>query len=154
MTAYLGIDDINQLANIEFFYPLNADGTPSGEWTSYTPGEWYDASGNACGWSDGHMYWWYNFGDYKYEGHFTEGLFLVGTNPGNVQDGEVVTGKAQLGDKLLTVTVHFHAAYPTEKTGKVGPYSVTKASTSPPTSPSPAWMQAGAGWASSSTRPM
>lgn len=122
MTAYLGIDDINQLANIEFFYPLNADGTPSGEWTSYTPGEWYDASGNACGWSDGHMYWWYNFGDYKYENHFTEGLFLVGTNPGNVQDGEVVTGKAQLGDKLLTVTVHFHAAYPTEKSGKVGPY--------------------------------
>ena len=123
MTAYLGIEDIAQLADIEYFYPLNADGTPSGGWTSYTPGEWYDANGNACGWSDGHMYWWYNFGDYKYEGHFTEGLFVVGTNPGNVQDDTVVTGKAQLGDKLLTVTVHFHSAYPTEKEGKVGPFS-------------------------------
>ena len=51
------------------------------------------------------MYWWYNFGDYKYEGHFTEGLFVVGTNPGNVQDDAVVTGKAQLGDKLLTVEI-------------------------------------------------
>ena len=110
-------------ADIEYFYPLNADGTPSGSWTSYTPGEWYDANGNACGWLDGHMYWWYNFGDYKYEGHFTEGLFVVGTNPGNVQDDTVVTGKAQLGDKLLTVTVHFHSAYPTEKAGKVGPFS-------------------------------
>ncbi len=123
MTAYLGIDDINKLADLTYFYPLNADGTPSGEWTTYTPGEWVDADGNATSWSTGHMYWWYNFGDYKYEGHFTEGLFLVGTNPGNVVAGETVVSKAQLGDKLLTVTVHFFEEYPTAKTGQVGPFT-------------------------------
>ena len=68
------------------------------------------------------MYWWYNFGEYKYEGHFTEGLFLVGTNPGNAVAGETVVSKAQLGDKLLTVKVTFHGEYPTAKTGKVGPF--------------------------------
>ena len=115
ITGYLGIDDINKLADLEFFYPLNADGTPSGAWTTYTPGEWVDADGNATGWSTGHMYWWYNFGDYKYEDHFTEGLFLVGTNPGNATAGETVVSKAQMGDKLLTVKVTFHGDYPTAK---------------------------------------
>jgi hypothetical protein len=123
MKSYLGIDDLNQLADLTYFYPLNADGTPSGSWTTYTPGEWVDADGNATGWSTGHMYWWYNFGDYKYEGHFTEGLFLVGTNPGNAQAGETVVSKAQLGDKILTVTVKFWGEYPTAKTGKVGPFT-------------------------------
>ena len=123
VTAYLGIEDIEQLYDIAYFYPLNADGTPSDAWTSYAPGEWYDATGNPCAWSDGHMYWWYQWGEHKYEGHFTEGLFVVGTNPDNVLDDEVVVGKAKLGDKLLTVKVTFHAAYPTAKEGKVGPFS-------------------------------
>ena len=122
MTAYLGIDDINMLADLSYFYPLNADGTPSGSWTTYTPGEWVDADGNATGWSTGHLYWWYNFGDCKYEGHFTEGLFLVGTNPDNAVAGETVVSKAQLGDKILTVKATFHDGYPTAKTGKVGPF--------------------------------
>ena len=122
MTAYLGIDDIEKLFDTSYFYPLNADGTPSGDWTTNAPGEWVDADGNATGWSTGHMYWWYQWGDHKYEGHFTEGLFLVGTNAGNVQAGTVVS-KAQLGDKLLTVKVTFHDAYPTAKTGKIGPHN-------------------------------
>ena len=122
MTAYLGIDDIEKLFDTSYFYPLNADGTPSGDWTTNAPGEWVDADGNATGWSTGHMYWWYQWGEHKYEGHFTEGLFLVGTNAGNVQAGTVVS-KAQLGDKLLTVKVTFHDAYPTAKTGKIGPHN-------------------------------
>ena len=122
MTAYLGIDDIEKLFDTSYFYPLNADGTPSGGWTTNAPGEWVDADGNATGWSTGHMYWWYQWGEHKYEGHFTEGLFLVGTNAGNVQAGTVVS-KAQLGDKLLTVKVTFHDAYPTAKTGKIGPHN-------------------------------
>ena len=122
MTAYLGIDDIEKLFDTSYFYPLNADGTPSGDWTTNAPGEWVDADGNATGWSTGHMYWWYQWGEHKYEDHFTEGLFLVGTNAGNVQAGTVVS-KAQLGDKLLTVKVTFHDAYPTAKTGKIGPHN-------------------------------
>ena len=129
MTAYLGIDDIEKLFDTSYFYPLNADGTPSGGWTTNAPGEWVDADGNATGWSTGHMYWWYQWGEHKYEGHFTEGLFLVGTNAGNVQAGTVVS-KAQLGDKLLTVKVTFHDAYPTAKSGKVGPHSYSWAITS------------------------
>lgn len=122
MTAYLGIDDIEKLYDIEYFYPLNADGTPSGGWTTNAPGEWVDADGNATGWPTGHMYWWYQWGEHKYEDHFTEGLFLVGTNPGNAVAGETVVSKAQLGDKLLTVKVTFHGEYPTAKAGKVGPF--------------------------------
>ena len=129
MTAYLGIDDIEKLFDTSYFYPLNADGTPSGDWTTNAPGEWVDADGNATGWSTGHMYWWYQWGDHKYEGHFTEGLFLVGTNAGNVS-AETVVSKAQLGDKLLTVKVTFHDAYPTAKSGKVGPHSYSWAITS------------------------
>ncbi len=128
MTAYLGIDDIEKLFDTSYFYPLNADGTPSGGWTTNAPGEWVDADGNATGWSTGHMYWWYQWGEHKYEGHFTEGLFLVGTNAGNVQAGTVVS-KAQLGDKLLTVKVTFHDAYPTAKTGKIGPHNYSWAIT-------------------------
>ena len=128
MTAYLGIDDIEKLFDTSYFYPLNADGTPSGDWTTNAPGEWVDADGNATGWSTGHMYWWYQWGEHKYEGHFTEGLFLVGTNAGNVQAGTVVS-KAQLGDKLLTVKVTFHDAYPTAKTGKIGPHNYSWAIT-------------------------
>ena len=128
MTAYLGIDDIEKLFDTSYFYPLNADGTPSGGWTTNAPGEWVDADGNATGWSTGNMYWWYQWGDHKYEGHFTEGLFLVGTNAGNVQAGTVVS-KAQLGDKLLTVKVTFHDAYPTAKTGKIGPHKYSWAIT-------------------------
>ena len=129
MTAYLGIDDIEKLFDTSYFYPLNADGTPSGDWTTNAPGEWVDADGNATGWSTGHMYWWYQWGDHKYEDHFTEGLFLVGTNAGNVS-AETVVSKAQLGDKLLTVKVTFHDAYPTAKSGKVGPHSYSWAITS------------------------
>ena len=49
---------------------------------------------------------------------------MVGTNPGNVETvaGQTVTSKAQLGDKILTVNVHYYAEYPTAKTGKVGPF--------------------------------
>ena len=124
MAGYLGVD-IEQLFDTSYFYPLNADGTASGSWTcSNTPGQWVHADGSASGWSDGVMYWWYQWGDHKYEGHFTEGLFLVGTNPGNVETvvGQTVTSKAQLGDKILTVNVHYYAEYPTAKTGKVGPF--------------------------------
>lgn len=124
MAGYLGVD-IEQLFDTSYFYPLNADGTASGNWTcANTPGQWVKADGSASGWSDGVMYWWYQWGDHKYEGHFTEGLFLVGTNPGNVETvvGQTVTSKAQLGDKILTVNVHYYAEYPTAKTGKVGPF--------------------------------
>ena len=125
MTAYLGIDDIEKLYDLEYFYPLNPDGTPCGDWTTNKPGQWVHADGTASGWSEGAMYWWYQWGDHKYESHFTEGLFLVGTNPNNVESvaGQTVTSKAQLGDKLLTVNVHYYAEYPTAKTGKVGPFS-------------------------------
>lgn len=124
MAGYLGVD-IEQLFDTSYFYPLNADGAASGSWTcDNTPGQWVKADGSAAGWSDGVMYWWYQWGDHKYEGHFTEGLFLVGTNPGNVETvaGQTVTSKAQLGDKILTVNVHYYAEYPTAKTGKVGPF--------------------------------
>lgn len=123
MTGYLGIDDPEQLMDITYFYPLNPDGSAAGDdWTSYKPGQWVDADGVASG-SGGMMYWQYQFGAHTYDGHFTDGLLVIGTNPNNVTGGVTVTSKAQLGDKLMTVNVNFLEEYPVAKTGKVGPHS-------------------------------
>ena len=132
MASYLGVD-VEQLFDTSYFYPLEPDGSAAGDWTCNNhPGQWVDADGKATGWSTGSMYWWYQWGDHKYEGHFTDGLFLVGTNPGNVSAvaGKTVVSKAKMGDKLLTVKVTFHDAYPTAKSGKVGPHNYSWAITS------------------------
>ena len=63
MTEYLGIDDINQLADLSFFYPLDSAGNPLTSWSSYAPGQWVDAKGDPIGWSEGIIYWQYQFGD-------------------------------------------------------------------------------------------
>ena len=126
MTGYLGIADINQLADISYFYPLAADGTPYTSWSSYAPGEWFAADGTESDYTAGTAFWQYQFGENKYDGHFTEGLMVIGVNPDNAMalaDGTVVTSKAQLGDKLLTVNCTFHGTYPTAKSGNVGPHS-------------------------------
>ncbi len=124
MTSYLGIDDMGALTDLAYFHPLAADGTALEEWTSYAPGQWVDADGNATNWQ-GVFYWQYQFGDNKYDGHFTEGLLVVGVNPGNVSTvaGQTVVSKAQLGDKLMTVSVHFHDSMLTAKEGRMGPHS-------------------------------
>ena len=112
MTAYLGIEDIEQLYDITYFHPLDSE-----DWTSYKPGQWVYADGSAGEWSGGAMYWQYQFGEHKYDGHFTEGLLVIGTNPGNAATlgGQTVTSVAQLGDKLMTVNVHYYDTYPTSK---------------------------------------
>lgn len=131
MTEYLGIDDINQLADLSFFYPLDSAGNPLTSWSSYAPGQWVDAKGDPVGWSEGIIYWQYQFGDNKYEGHFTEGLLVVGANGSNTGDldGQTITSKAVMGGKNFTVNVTFHADYPKSKSGKVGPHSYSWAIT-------------------------
>lgn len=128
--AYLGIDDIETLFDPTYFYGINPDdskvdyGDNHDVWSSYKPGMWVGEDGTQSG-SGGVMFWQYQFGDHKYDGHFTEGLMVIGTNPGNVANvaGKTVTSRAKMGEKLLTVNVTFHAEYPTAKTGKVGPHS-------------------------------
>ena len=128
--AYLGIDDIETLFDPTYFYGINPDdskvdyGDNHDVWSSYKPGMWVGEDGMQSG-SGGVMFWQYQFGDHKYDGHFTEGLMVIGTNPGNVANvaGKTVTSRAKMGEKLLTVNVTFHAEYPTAKTGKVGPHS-------------------------------
>jgi hypothetical protein len=128
--AYLGIDDIETLFDPTYFYGINPDdskvdyGDNHEVWSSYKPGMWVGEDGTQSG-SGGVMFWQYQFGDHKYDGHFTEGLMVIGTNPGNVANvaGKTVTSRAKMGEKLLTVNVTFHAEYPTAKTGKVGPFS-------------------------------
>ena len=130
MKAYLGIDDIEKLFDPTYFYGINPDGSTvdygdnHDVWSSYKPGMWVGEDGTQSG-TGGVMFWQYQFGDHKYDGHFTEGLMVIGTNPGNVAGvaGKTVTSRAKMGDKLLTVNVTFHAEYPTAKTGKVGPHS-------------------------------
>ena len=129
MKAYLGIDDIEKLFDPTYFYGINPDGSTvdygdnHDVWSSYKPGMWVGEDGTQSG-SGGVMFWQYQFGDHKYDGHFTEGLMVIGTNPGNVAGvaGKTITSRAKMGDKFLTVNVTFHGEYPTAKTGKVGPF--------------------------------
>lgn len=137
VTAYLGIDDVEKLFDPTYFYGINPDGSTvdfgddHSVWSSYKPGMWVDENGQQSG-SGGVMFWQYQFGDHKYDGHFTEGLMVIGTNPGNVANvaGKTVVSRAKMGDKTLTVQVHFYAEYPTAKSGKVGPHSYSWAITS------------------------
>ena len=137
MTGYLGIEDIEKLSDPTYFYGINPDGSTvdygadHAVWSSYEPGMWVDENGQQSG-SGGVMFWQYQFGDHKYDGHFTEGLMVIGTNPGNVANvaGKTVVSRAKMGDKTLTVQVHFYAEYPTAKSGKVGPHSYSWAITS------------------------
>ena len=136
MTGYLGIEDIEKLSDPTYFYGINPDGSTvdygadHAVWSSYEPGMWVDENGQQSG-SGGVMFWQYQFGDHKYDGHFTEGLMVIGTNPGNVANvaGKTVVSRAKMGDKTLTVQVHFYAEYPTAKSGKVGPHSYSWAIT-------------------------
>jgi len=124
LVAYLGIDSIDKLADFTYFYPVLSDGvTQDGTgWTSNAPGQWVDAEGTGVTWDAGVMFWQYQFGDYKYEGHTTEGLLVIGTNPEVVESvaDKTVTSKAVIGDKTWTVNVHFHSAYPTSGQGTLG----------------------------------
>ena len=130
MTGYLGIEDIEKLSDPTYFYGINPDGSTvdygadHAVWSSYEPGMWVDENCQQSG-SGGVMFWQYQFGDHKYDGHFTEGLMVIGTNPGNVANvaGKTVVSRAKMGDKTLTVQVHFYAEYPTAKTGKIGPHN-------------------------------
>lgn len=129
VTAYLGIDDVEKLFDPTYFYGINPDGSTvdfgddHSVWSSYKPGMWVDENGQQSG-SGGVMFWQYQFGNHKYDGHFTEGLLVIGTNPNNVASvaGKTVVSRAKMGDKVLTVKVTFHDAYPTAKTGKIGPH--------------------------------
>ena len=136
MTGYLGIEDIEKLSDPTYFYGINPDGSTvdygadHAVWSSYEPGMWVDENGQQSG-SGGVMFWQYQFGDHKYDGHFTEGLMVIGTNPGNVANvaGKTIVSRAKMGDKTLTVQVHFYAEYPTAKTGKIGPHKYSWAIT-------------------------
>lgn len=127
MVEYLGVDSIDKLADFEYFHPVLSDGaTVDGTaWTSYAPGQWVDADGAGVTYDSGVMFWQYQFGDCKYEGHTTEGLLVIGTNPANVDAvaDKTVTSKAVMGDKSWTVNVHFHSAYPTSGEGVIGKHS-------------------------------
>lgn len=125
MKEYLGIADINQLTDLSYFYPTDGAGNPLTEWTSYAPGQWVTADGDPTGWSDGLFYWQYQFGDNKYDGHFTEGLLVIGVNPGNLATfGSGLAGAgAMMGDKMFVITVNVHDSFPTEKQGIIGPHN-------------------------------
>lgn len=126
LVSYLGIEDIETLNSLEYFYPLEADSSAylkdgAKAWTSYAPGQWYDENGNGSG-SNGALFFQYQFGEHMYEGHFTEGLLVIGTNPANIAAlaGKTVVGKAMICDKPFTVTMHVLGEYPTSGEGSIG----------------------------------
>ena len=116
---------------ISTFYPVEPDGTAGTAWSSYAPGQWVAADGTAANWSTGAMFWQYQVGGTYYDGHSTEGLLLIGTNPDNIADlgGESVVSKAKFFGKDWIVTVRYHSTYPTSGSGNVGPHTYTWALT-------------------------
>ena len=107
--------DVSRLADLEYFYPLSSAGDKLTEWTSYVPGQWVDANGDASNWADGSMYYQYQYdADHMYDGHFTEGLLVIGCNPDNAaaHADETVTAKAMMGELPVTVNVHYVSTYP------------------------------------------
>lgn len=122
LKEYLGVEDLSVLADFDYFYPVDAEGVKGEKWTTGYIGNWVLEDGSPCTWADGRAYWFFNFGDNKYEGHYTDGLLCIGTNPGNIAelDGKTVTSKAVMGDKTFTVNVHYHDALPTSGAGVIG----------------------------------
>jgi len=97
VSAFIG-QDVTTLDETSFV-GYDASGDPA-DFTSYKPGMWVDAKGNPCSWSEGCAYWqWYVWGgktdkdgekiwyDHDQQGKGeNKGMFIVGTNPGNVED--------------------------------------------------------------------
>ena len=113
--------------DISTFYPVEPGGAAGTAWTSYAPGQWVAADGAAADWSTGAMFWQYQVGGTYYDGHSTEGLVMIGTNPGNIAalGGETVVSKAKFFGKDWIVTVRYHSTYPTSGSGKVGAHTYT-----------------------------
>ena len=96
VNAFLGTDVRN--LNENSFYGVTASGARISEFTSYKPGMWVDAGGNACDWSGGTAFWqWYIWGGKKdkngktitYDGDpqgtgANQGRFFVGMHPERV----------------------------------------------------------------------
>ena len=120
--------DISRLTDLEYFYPLSSTGEKLTEWTSYVPGEWVDAAGDASDWSAGCLFYQYQFdAEHMYDGHFTEGLLVIGCNPDNaaaVAD-QTVTCKAMMGELPITINVTYVSAYPTALTYRLNGNSLS-----------------------------
>ncbi len=92
------------LSDIKVFYPVNKDGSKPGDWTTYKPGEWVDADGNATNWSDGHVYWfWQAFANY--EEFESKDALCIGHNPSNAKEGEKIVSKSILNGLPFNVTI-------------------------------------------------
>jgi len=109
-TMLKGVVGDCDLSDLTVFYPLQADGSAyvnadgNAAWTTYAPGQWIDADGNGCGWSAGHIYWFYqNYANY--EGYKAPDAFCIGINPGNATVGETITSKNMLNGKPFNVVV-------------------------------------------------
>jgi hypothetical protein len=115
--------------DISTFYPVEPDGTQGTAWTSYAPGQWVKADGTATDYSSGALYWQYQVNSVYYDGHSTEGLFLIGANPDVVsaftEDKTTVVSKAKFFGKDWIVSVTYHKTYPTSGSGKVGAHTYT-----------------------------
>lgn len=78
------------LTDTSFFYPVESNGSKSGDWTSYAPGQWVDANGNATDWSGGHVYFFWET-DSDYSEIEVHNAFAIGHNPSNAVAGETIT---------------------------------------------------------------
>lgn len=101
-TLFEAIGGEVDLSDFSVFYPIGSD-----KWTTYKPGMWVGANGEAQDWSAGHVYWFYqNFGDYKEnEGLDVKDAFCAGINPDNAIAGETIVSKSLLNGIPFNVTI-------------------------------------------------
>lgn len=91
--------------DIDTFYPIEQDGSKSGNWNSGYLGQWVDAKGNGKGhnWSSGHVYWFYEqYATYEIG---VKDAFAIGINGSNAVVGETITSKNILKGVPFNVTI-------------------------------------------------
>ena len=97
---------------MSLFFPLSASGDTLTSWSSYAPGEWYSATGDAAAWDSGVAYWYYQVKDAQYyDFNDSEGVMigymLFGKNPGIVTQDTKFTQHSIYNGKEWNVTITY-----------------------------------------------
>ena len=108
----LGVAPSVAAGDMKVFFPLSAAGDSLTAWSSYAPGEWYSATGDAAAWNTGAAYWYYQvkagqYYDFNNASGVMTGYMLFGHNPGNITKDTEFTQKSIYNGKQWNVTIKY-----------------------------------------------
>lgn len=121
ITKYFDIANTEEMdittTTLLLFYPLDANKEEAVGWSSYEPGEWYDADGNPATYSTGAAYWIYQIYetmadsyDFRDASGYMKGYMLLGQRPNNttVEEDTVYTHYSKLNGKDWIVNISYY----------------------------------------------